>query len=165
MAELFVHDDPLDELCVLQLAPDLSFHFDELEVHVFPLHVCYGEDGVDGDLCHLSVAPIDPEQQQKKRNRSGVYTNTVPRARKASVHPRVSLHFGSERGHGGLYQGFCIVGVHGETVADLIQVLDGDAGGLVVAIGDSDGVDAPVQELLRLLQKSSGKDWTQKVDG
>lgn len=70
-----------------------------------------------------------------------------------------SSHFRAECGHGCLNERLRVAGVHGEAVADLIQVVDCDAGGLVVAVGDADGVDPSVQELLGLLEESSGKNW------
>lgn len=69
----------------------------------------------------------------------------------------VSSHFRAECGHGRLNERLRVAGVHGKAVADLIQALNGDARGLVVAIGDADGVDPSVQELLGLLQERAGK--------
>lgn len=64
VAELLVNYDSLDELCVLQLASHFALHFDELKVHILPLHVGHSEDGIHCNLCHLSVAPVDTERQQ-----------------------------------------------------------------------------------------------------
>lgn len=66
VAELFVDDDSLDELRVLQLASYFALHLDELKVHILPLHVGHGEDGVHCDLCHLSVAPVDASRDKIK---------------------------------------------------------------------------------------------------
>lgn len=69
----------------------------------------------------------------------------------------VSSHFRAECGHGCLNEWVCVVDIHWEAVTDLIQVFDGDACSLVVAVSDADRVDPSVQELLGLLEKSSGK--------
>lgn len=41
---------------------------------------------------------------------------------------------------------------------DPVQVLDSNAGGLLVAIGDPDGVNAAVQQLLSLFQQGTSQD-------
>lgn len=70
----------------------------------------------------------------------------------------VNVHFGAQRGLGGLDQGLSVLHVHEDTIADLVQVLDGNAGSLLVAVGDPDRVNAAVQQLLGLLQQGAGQD-------
>lgn len=65
----------------------------------------------------------------------------------------MNSHFRAERSHGCLNEWLCVAGVHGEAVTDLIQVFNGDACSLIVAISDTDGVDPSVQELLGLLEE------------
>jgi len=45
-----------------------------------------------------------------------------------------------------------------DDVRDLVELGDGDVAGLVVAVGDADGVDAFVDELGGLFQQGAGKD-------
>lgn len=60
VAELFVHDHTLDELGILQLSSNFALYLDELEVDIFPLHVCNGQDSIDSNFCHLSVTAVNP---------------------------------------------------------------------------------------------------------
>ena len=55
-------------------------------------------------------------------------------------------------------QGLSVLHVDKDTVADLVQVLDSDAGGLLIAVGDPDGVNAAVQQLLGLFQQGASQD-------
>lgn len=65
MTEFLIDNDSLDELCVLQFASHFALHLNELKVHIFPFHVSHGKDGIDCDLCHLSVAPVDAERNNE----------------------------------------------------------------------------------------------------
>ena len=67
-------------------------------------------------------------------------------------------HFGAQRGLRRLDQGLSVLHVDKDTVADLVQVLDSDAGGLLIAVGDPDGVNAAVQQLLGLFQQGASQD-------
>lgn len=62
VTEILVHDHALDEFSVLQPPAHFAFYFDELEVDVSALHVGHGEDGVHGNLRHLPVTAVHPDQ-------------------------------------------------------------------------------------------------------
>lgn len=149
MAELLVNYDSLDELCVLQLASHLALHLDKLKVNILPLHVSHSEDGIHSNLCHLSVAPVDTERQQRHYKIKYL---------KRSFNPTIlcleDSHFGSQRCHGGLNEWFCVVGITGEGFCNFVQLLDGNACSLVITVRDPDGVDPTIQQLLCLLKQS-----------
>lgn len=67
-------------------------------------------------------------------------------------------HFGAQRGFCSLNQRFRVVYVNKHAIADLVQVLYGDAGSLLIAVGDADWVDASVQQLLSFLQQGTSQD-------
>lgn len=67
-------------------------------------------------------------------------------------------YFGAQHGLCCLDQGLSVLHVDKDTVADLVQVLDSDAGGLLIAVGDPDGVNAAVQQLLGLFQQGASQD-------
>lgn len=69
----------------------------------------------------------------------------------------MSSHFRAECSHSCLNEWLRVAGVHGEAITDLIQVFNGNACSLVIAISDANGMKPSVQELLGLLEKSSGK--------
>lgn len=64
VTEILVHDHALDQLGVLQPPAHFAFYFDELEVNVSALHVGHSEDGVHGNLGHLSVTAVNPETHE-----------------------------------------------------------------------------------------------------
>ena len=66
-------------------------------------------------------------------------------------------HFGSEGGHSDLHEVLRVLVVDLELVGDLVEVLDGALRGQLEAVGDADGVDAFVDERLRLLHESAAK--------
>lgn len=76
-------------------------------------------------------------------------------------YPVVNLHFGAQRGFRSLNQGLSVPYVNKNSVADLVQVLDGNAGSLLIAIGDPDGVNATVQQLLGFFQQGTSQDCRQ----
>lgn len=63
-------------------------------------------------------------------------------------------HFGSQCCHGGLNERFCVGRIKGEGFCHFVQLLDGNACSLVITVGDPDGVDPTVQQLLSLLEQS-----------
>lgn len=81
-----------------------------------------------------------------------------PLCERARQHCTVHAHFGAQRGLRGLDQGLGVLRVDEDTIADPVQVLDSNAGGLLVAIGDPDGVNAAVQQLLSLFQQGTSQD-------
>ena len=66
VTEVFVDNDALHEHGVLQLSTDFRLDLDQLEVDVSSFHVGHRQDGVDGDLRHLTVTFVDTDA--KKRN-------------------------------------------------------------------------------------------------
>lgn len=73
----------------------------------------------------------------------------------------VDVHFGAQRGLCGLNQRLSVLYVDEDTIADLVQVLDSNAGGLFIAVGDPDRVNAAVQQLLGFLQQGASQDCRQ----
>ena len=84
-------------------------------------------------------------------------TQPLPPARTRPAAPHCNAHFGAQRGLRRLDQGLSVLHVDKDTVADLVQVLDSDAGSLLVAVGDPDGVNATVQQLLSLFQQGASQ--------
>ena len=64
-------------------------------------------------------------------------------------------YFGAQRGLHCLDQGLGVLHVVEDTVADLVQVFNSDAGDLLLAVGDPDWVNTEVQQLLSLFQRTT----------
>ena len=73
----------------------------------------------------------------------------------------VNVHFGAQRGFCCLDQGLSVLHVNEDAIADLVQVLDSNAGGLFIDVGDPDRVNAAVQQLLGFLQQGASQDCRQ----
>ena len=67
------------------------------------------------------------------------------------------LHFRAEGGHGDLHEVLRFLVVDLELICDLVEVLDGALGGQLKPVGDPDGVDALVDERLRLLHECAAE--------
>ena len=72
-----------------------------------------------------------------------------------------NVHFGAQRGFCRLNQGLSVLYVNKDTIADLVQVTDSNAGGLLVAVSDPDRVNAAVQQLLGFFQQGASQDCRQ----
>ena len=71
-------------------------------------------------------------------------------------------HFGAQRGFCSLNQRFRVVYVDKHFIADLVQVLYCNSGSLLVAISNSDWVDASVQQLFSFFQQGPSQDCKQQ---
>ena len=63
--DVLVEDDAVDQHGVLELAANLPFNLDEVEVHVPALKVRHGHHSLDADLGHLALAPVDNLGRQR----------------------------------------------------------------------------------------------------
>ena len=82
-------------------------------------------------------------------------TQPLPPARTRPAAPHCNAHFGAQRGLRCLDQGLSVLHVVEDTVADLVQVLNSDVGDLLLAISDPNWVNAEVQQLLSLFQRTT----------
>lgn len=105
--------------------------------------------------------PERGQQQPPERMSSATSTHTLLLSKGQQRHSTVNVHFGAQRGLGGLNQGLSVLHVNEDTIADLVQVLNSNTGSLFVAVGDPDRVNAAVQQLLGFLQQGTGQDCRQ----
>uniref|UniRef100_A0A6B0VAH4 Secreted protein n=1 Tax=Ixodes ricinus TaxID=34613 RepID=A0A6B0VAH4_IXORI len=126
VAEVLVDQHPPDQQGVLQLAPLLALHLDQLKVHVPPVQLGHRQHSLHRYLCKLPVALVH--------------------------------YLGAQGGHGCLNQLLLVVRGDRKALCDRVQVGARATGSHLEAVRYPDWVDAPVQQLLRLLQQRPRQD-------
>lgn len=72
--------------------------------------------------------------------------------------PTEDVHLGPETRHGRLEQVFRVAHPKLDHVGRLVELLDRDLARLLETVGDSDGVDSPVEQRLGRTEERSGQD-------
>ena len=67
-------------------------------------------------------------------------------------------HFGAQYGLFSLNQGLSVLYISKATITYLVQVLHSNVGGLLIALGDPELVNAMIQQLLSFFQQGASQD-------